>query len=73
MKIVQQEKEKNYEALGALKPTDICWINCVLYMVISAPDEYENVRLIKLGTGEIGYLNGRTSVELADCFLVVNV
>lgn len=40
MKIVQQEKEKHYEALG---------------------------------TGELGYLNDRTSVELADCFLVVNV
>ena len=73
MKIVQQEKEKNYEALGALKPTDICWINSVLYMVISAPDEYDNVRVIKLGTGELGYLNDRTNVELADCCLVVNV
>ena len=73
MKIVQQEKEKHYESLGALKPTDICWINSVLYMVISAPDEYDNVRVIKLGTGELSYLNDRTSVELADCFLVVNV
>ena len=73
MKIVQQEKEKHYEALGALKPTDICWINSVLCMVISVTDEYDNVRVIKLGTGELGYLNDRTSVELADCFLVVNV
>lgn len=73
MKIVQQEKEKHYEALGTLKPTDVCWINSVLYMVISAPDEYDNIRVIKLGTGELGYLNDRTSVELADCFLVVNV
>ena len=38
MKIVKQEKEKHYEALGTLKPT-----------------------------------NDRTSVELVDCFLVVNV
>lgn len=37
MKIVQKEKEKHYEILGALKPTDVCWINSVLYMVISAP------------------------------------
>lgn len=73
MKIVQQEKEKHYEALGALKPTDVCWINSVLYMVISAPDEYDNIRVIKLDTGELGYLNDRTNVELADCFLVVNV
>lgn len=74
MKIVQQDKEKHYEALGTLKPTDICWINSVLCMVISAPaDEYDNIRVIKLGTGEIDYFNDRTSVELADCFLVVNV
>lgn len=73
MKIVQQEKEKHYESLGALKPTDICWINSVLYMVINAADEYDNVKVIKLGTGELSYLNDRTSVELADCFLVVNV
>lgn len=73
MKIVQKEKEKHYEILGTLKPTDVCWIDSVLYMVISAPDEYDNIRVIKLGTGELGYLNDRTSVELADCFLVVNV
>lgn len=73
MKIVQQEKEKHYEILGTLKPTDICWINSVLYMVISAPDEYDNVIAIKLGTGELCYLSDRTSVELADCFMVVNV
>lgn len=41
--------------------------------MISAPDEYDNVRVIKLGTGELDYFNDRTSVELADCFLVVNV
>ena len=45
----------------------------MLYMVISAPDDYDNVRVIKLGTGELDYFNDRTSVELADCFLVVNV
>lgn len=73
MKIVQQEKEKHYEILGTLKLTDICWINSVLYMVISAPDENDNIRVIKLGTGELCYLSDRTSVELADCFLVVNV
>ena len=73
MKIVQQEKEKHYEILGTLKPTDVCWINSVLYMVISAPDEYDNIRVIKLDTGELVCLNDRTSVELADCFLVVKV
>ena len=73
MKIVQQEKEKHYEILGTLKLTDICWINSVLYMVISAPDENDNIRVIKLGTGELCYLSDRTSVEIADCFLVVNV
>lgn len=72
MKIVQQEKEKCYEILGTLKPTDICWIDSVLYMVISATDEH-NIRVIKLGTGELGYFSDITSVELADCFLVVNV
>lgn len=73
MKIVQQEKEKHYEILGTLKPTDVCWIHDMLYMVIRPADEFDNVMVITLGTGEIDYFNDRTDVELADCFMVVNV
>lgn len=48
MQISYQEKEKNIVPLGTLVPTDVCYINDVLYMVIRV-DSFDNVHVIKLG------------------------
>lgn len=72
MQISYQEKEKNLVPLGTLVPTDVCYINEVLYMVIRA-DSFDNVHVIKLGTGETDILNDRTAVEPVEALLVVTV
>ena len=72
MQISYQEKEKNLVPLGTLVPTDVCYINGVLYMVIRA-DSFDNVHVIKLGTGETDAFNDRTAVEPVEALLVVTV
>lgn len=72
MQISYQEKEKNLIPLGTLVPTDVCYINDVLYMVIRA-DSFDNVHVIKLGTGETDILNDKTVVEPVEALLVVTV
>lgn len=72
MQISYQEKEKNMVSLGTLVPTDVCYINEVLYMVIRT-DSFDNVHVIKLGTGEMDIFNDRTLVEPLEALLVVTV
>lgn len=72
MQISYQEKEKNLVPLGTLVPTDVCYINEVLYMVIRA-DSFDNVHVIKLETGETNILNDSTAVEPVEALLVVTV
>lgn len=72
MQISYQEKEKNLVALGTLHPTDVCYIHDVLYMVIRS-DSFDNIHVIKLGTGETDAFNDRTTVEPVEALLVVTV
>lgn len=72
MQISYQEKEKNMVPLGTLVPTDVCYINEVLYMVIRT-DSFDNVHVIKLETGEMDIFNDRTLVEPLEALLVVTV
>lgn len=70
MQISYQEKEKNLVALGTLHPTDVCFIHDVIYMVIRS-DSFDNIHVIKLGTGETDCFNDRTLVEPVEAILVV--
>ena len=70
MQISYQEKENNLVPLGTLVPTDVCYINDVLYMVIRA-DSFDNVHVIKLGTGEMDIFNDRTLAEPVEAALIV--
>ena len=70
MQISYQEKEKNLVPLGTLVPTDVCYINDVLYMVIWA-DSFDNVHVIKPGTGEMDIFNDRTLAEPVEAALIV--
>lgn len=70
MEITYQEKEKNLVALGTLHPTDVCFIQDVLYMVIRS-DSFDNIHVIKLGTGETDCFNDRTPAEPVEAILVV--
>ena len=72
MKIIQREKEHSITLLGSLSPTDVCWIDGILYMVIK-PSTPSSVMVFKLRSGEVNYFANDLHVEPADCALVVNV
>lgn len=71
MKIVHQEKEKRSEFLRNLKPTDVCYINDQLYMVVRFFVPH-TVEVLQLSTGICDYYEDDRSVEPADTTLVVH-
>ena len=69
MEIIHQEK-KEMACIGALKPTDVAYINDQLYMYIRhfSPDKVEVLQLV---TGVCDYISDRTEVEPVEAVLIV--
>jgi hypothetical protein len=70
MKIVYQEKERRSDFIRNLKPTDVCYINNTLYMIVRRviPNKME---VIQLCTGICEYLDDSISVEPVDTAVVL--
>lgn len=62
MKIVYQEKQKRSDFIKNLKPTDVCYINNQLYMVVRHFVPH-TVEVLQLGTGICDYCEDNKSVE----------
>lgn len=73
MNIVYREKENRSDFIRNLKPTDVCYINNQLYMVVMPSDKYYNSMVVNLETGKVKYFNCHIIVQLASCIIAVNV
>lgn len=73
MNIVYQEKENRSDFIRNLKPTDVCYINNQLYMVVMPADKYYNSMVVNLETGKVKYFNCNIIVQLAACIIALNV
>lgn len=71
MKIVHQEKQKRTEFIRNLKPTDVCYINDQLYMIVRFFVPH-TVEVLQLSTGICDYCEDDRPVEPADTTLVVH-
>ena len=70
MKIVHKEKQKRTELIRNLKPTDVCYINDQLYMIVRFLSPH-TVEVLQLCTGICDYCEDNRQVEPADTALVV--
>lgn len=73
MYIVYQEKENRSDFIRNLKPTDVCYINNQLHMVVMPADRHYNSMVVNLETGKVKYFNCNIIVQLAACIIAVNV
>ena len=62
MNIVYQEKENRSDFIRNLKPTDVCYINNQLYMVVMPADRFYNSMVVNLETGKVKYFNCNINV-----------
>lgn len=70
MKIVHQEKEKRSDFIRNLKPTDVCYINGQLCMIVRHFVPH-TVEVLQLSTGICDYCEDSQSVEPVDTALVI--
>lgn len=70
MKVVHQEKEKRSDFIRNLKPTDVCFINDQLYMIVRHFVPH-TVEVLQLSTGICEYFQDSQSVEPVDTTLVI--
>ena len=70
MEIIHQEKQKRSDFIRNLKPTDVCYINNSLYMVVR-PVVPHKMEVLQLRTGMCDYCDGNMSVEPVEAALMV--
>lgn len=70
MEIIHQEK-KEMACIGALKPTDVAYINDQLYMYIRRISTTDKVEVLQLVTGVCEYISDRTDCEPVEAALMV--
>lgn len=71
MKIIHQEKQKSSDLIRNLKPTDVCYINNSLYMVVKLVVPHK-MEVLQLSTGMCDYCYDNTSVVPVDATLVIH-
>ena len=71
MEIIHQEKQKRSDFIRNLKPTDVCYINNSLYMVVR-PVVPHKTEVLQLRTGMCDYCDDNMSVEPVDTTLIIH-
>lgn len=70
MEIIYQGMQKSSDFIRNLKPTDVCYINNSLYMVVR-PVVPHKMEVLQLRTGMCDYCDDSMSVEPVDTTLVI--
>lgn len=70
MKIIYQEKQRRTDFIKNLKPTDVCYINNHLYMVVRHFVPH-TVEVLQLSTGICDYCEDNKAVEPVEAVLAL--